>query len=196
MDIQLGKVYVNKTYKYLIPCLKLYGDTFVTKLNSVFNLAFGIHDTVLDATEYEGQKLIYILSDKLYQAAKFQNFLNYVKHQPYYVMDYAFDDQERGRQHMLVIKFPESHFDVYDKFIDGKYSKMYTKDEVNKFFRKEGESRDVVTRSKKMIPVFIERIKASFGETTKITEQEISREGMEYDFPPEQQKEFFNYKRP
>jgi hypothetical protein len=196
MQIQLGTLYVNKTFKYLVPCLKLYGETFVTKLNSVFNLAFGIHDSVLDGTEFEGQKLIYILSDKLHQAAKFQNFLNYTKHQPYYVMDYAYDDIEKGRKHMIVVKFPEDLFEAYDKFIEGKYSKMYTKDEISMFFRKEGESKDVITRNIKMIPVFIERIKESFGDTTEITKKEILNEAMEFDFPPERQKEFFNYKKP
>lgn len=192
MQIQLGTIYVNKTLKYLVPCLKLYGDTFVTKLNSVFNLAFGIHDCVLDGTEYEGQKLIYILSDKLNQPARFQNFLNYVKHQSYYVMDYAFDDMERGRQHMLVVKFPESHFEVYDKFIDGKYSKMYTQDEIATFFNRESEARDVITRASKMKPVLVEKIYNSFN--TRITERDITIHGMEFDFPPEQQKEYFNYK--
>ena len=196
MQIQLGTLYVNKTLKYLIPCLKLYGDTFVTKLNSVFNLAFGIHDAVLDATDYEHQKLIYILSDKLHQPARFQNFLNYVKHQSYYVMDYAFDDIEKGRKHMLVIKFPESHFEVYNKFVDGKYSKMYTEGELAKFFISDSEPKNVLTRNSKIVPAFIEKIKDSFGRTTEITMKEIINEGMEYDFPPEVQKEIFNYKRP
>lgn len=192
MHIQLGTLYVNKTLKYLLPCLKLYGESFIVKLNSVFNLAFGLHDSVLDGTEYEGQKLIYILSDKFYQPAKFQNFLNYVKHQPYYVMDYAFDDIEKGRQHMLVIKFPDTHHDVYDKFIEGKYSKMYTKDEIRTFFSKESEAKDVITRSSSIRPAFIEKIYNSFN--TRITETDIITYGMEYDFPPEMQKEFFNYK--
>ena len=194
MQIQLGVIYVNKTFKYLIPCLKLYGNTFVTKLNSIFNLAFGLHDAFLDGTEYENQKLIYILSDKMYQPAKFQQFLNYVKHQNYYVMDYAFDDQEKGRQHMIVIKFPESHFNVYDKFIDGKYSDMYTTNEILHFFTKEGESKDVINKAPSMKPVLIERIFNSFG--TVITEKDITVYGMEYDFPPEMQKEIFNYKKP
>lgn len=194
MQIQLGTLYVNKTSKYLLPCLKLYGDTFITKLNSVFNLAFGLHDGVLDGTDFEPQKLIYILSDKLHQPAKFQNFLNYVKHQNYYVMDYAFDDIETGRKHMLVIKFPESHYHSYDKFIEGKYSKMYTKEEIDKFFIRESEVKQVITRDSRMIPIFIERIKESFGKTTEIFKEDLIENDVEYDFPPEQQKEFFNYK--
>lgn len=192
MQIELGKIYVNKTYKYLLPCLKLHGPTFVVKLNSVFNLAFGIHDCLLDGTPFEQQRLIYILSDKLYQPAKFQNFLNYLKHQEYYVTDYAYDDIERGRKHMVVIKFPESHSDVYDKFNEGKYSKMYCKDELEQFFPKDSEAKKVLTKSLSMRDIFIKKVNDSFG--TLLTYNDLKIEGTEYDFPPEKQKEFFNYK--
>lgn len=192
MQINLGTIYVNKTYKYLLPCLRLHGPTFVAKLNSIFNLAFGIHDSLLDGTDFEQQKVIYILSDKLYQPAKFQNFLNYIKNQEYYVTDYAYDDIEKGRKHMVVIKFPESHIDVYDKFIEGKYSKMYCKNELERFFPKDSEAKNVLTKSLSIRDIFIKKINESFG--TSLTAKDLKNEGMEYDFPPEKQKEFFNYK--
>ena len=191
MQIELGKIYVNKTYKYLLPCLKMHGPTFVVKLNSIFNLAFGLHDCLLDGSDYQQQKLIYILSDKLYQPAKFQNFLNYVKCQDYYVTDYAYDDIEKGRKHMVVIKFPEKYNDIYDKFKKGKYSKMYCKDEIEQFFPKDSEVKRILVKSLSMRDVFIQKVFDSFG--TTLSHKDLKDENIEYDFPPEKQKEFFNY---
>ena len=33
MDIQIGKLYINRTVKYLVPGLNFYGPTLKTKLN-------------------------------------------------------------------------------------------------------------------------------------------------------------------
>lgn len=192
MDIEIGRLYINKTYKYLLPCLKVYGPTFQTKVNSIFNLAFGIHDTLLDGTPFENSRAIYMLCDKLYQPAKFENFLNYVKHQKYYITDYAFDDIENGRKHMVVIAFPEKYFDVYDKFLESKYSKMYCKDEIEEFFPDDdSEAKGVIKQTNRMANIFIQKVFNSFG--TRLTPRDLKVEGMEYDFPLEKVKEFFNY---
>lgn len=192
MQIEIGKLYINKTYKYLLPALKVYGPTFQTKVNSIFNLAFGIHDIVLDGTPFETQRAVYMLCDKLYQPAKFDNFLNYIKHQEYYITDYAYDDLENGRKHMVVISFPEKYADIYDKFLEGKYSKMYCNDEVAYFFPDvDLEARGVIKRTPKMAEIFIQKVYNSFG--TRLTPRDLKIEGMEYDFPPEKVKEIFNF---
>jgi hypothetical protein len=52
-----------------------------------------------------------------------------------YAADYAFDNLETGRMHMVAVANLEKYGDAYDKFIKGKYSKMRTtKDEVSTFF--------------------------------------------------------------
>ena len=192
MDIEIGRLYINKTYKYLLPCLKVYGPTFQTKVNSIFNLAFGIHDTLLDGTPFESSRAIYMLCDKLYQPAKFENFLNYVKHQEYYITDYAFDDFEKGRKHMIVIAFPDKYTNVYDKFLESKYSKMYCKDEIDYFFPDDdSEAKGVIKRTTKMADIFIQKVFNSFN--VRLTYRDLKIEGAEYDFPLEKVKEFFNY---
>lgn len=197
MNIQLGVLYVNKTYKYLVPCLKFYGETFVTKLSNTFVLAFGIHDCYLDGTPFEEDRLVYLLIDKAYQTAKFHNFIDYVKVQPYYITDYAYDDLENGRKHMLVVKFPEKYNSVYDKFNESQYSKMYTEEELNLFFYKEIHvmPRQVLTRDKKMKPFFLEKLNSTLGTKLELKDLDDREIGcMELDFPLEKVKEFFNYK--
>ena len=79
MDIVIGKLYINRTVKYLVPGLGFYGPTLKTKLNLIFKLAFGVHDTLLEGSYLEGQKNIYILVDKLVRPELFQNFMDWIK---------------------------------------------------------------------------------------------------------------------
>lgn len=193
MQIEIGRLYVNKTYKYLLPCLSVYGLSFVEKLNGIYNLAFGIHDASLDGTHFENQKLVYILCDKLYQPARFQNFLNYIKHQEYFVHDYPFDSLESGRQHMIVVKFPEEYYSAYDNFLEGKYSKMYSFDEIEKLFPDDdSEAKQVIIKSVSMRDIFITKVNNCFG--SNLTAEDVRNNNMEYDFPIEKVKEVFNFK--
>ena len=56
MEIEVGKLYPNKTFKYLVPALNYYGETLKVKMNLVQKLAFGIYDTLLEGSYLEGQK--------------------------------------------------------------------------------------------------------------------------------------------
>ena len=44
MQIQSGKLYENRTWKYLYPCLKCYGPELMDFLSSFFKLGVGIGD--------------------------------------------------------------------------------------------------------------------------------------------------------
>ena len=192
MEIKIGHLYENRTQKYLLPILITYGESFQVKLNSIFNLAFGIHDTFLDGTEYENQKLIYILCDKAYQKVKFDNFLNYVKHHEYFVMDYAFDDIEHGRKHMIVIKFPEDFYSAYNKFLEGKYSEMYNDAEIHFYIKPISPIIQVLRKTNLMKSVFIKKVKEKYN--TDLSDIDVMEENMEYDFPITKSEEIFNYK--
>lgn len=191
MDIKIGHLYRNKTFTYLVPCLSEYGETFRAKLNSIFNLAFGIHDCILDGTIFEKQRLFYILCDKLYQPAKFQNFLNYIKAKEYFVTDYAFDDMEHGRKHMVVIKCPEGMSYAYDMFNESKYSLMYLDSQIDSLFTNE-QIRDILKRKKTLAGKFAIKVNSLYN--TSLTAKDIIEEDMELDLPLKEEEEFFNYK--
>jgi len=194
MEITLGKLYSNRTVKYLVPALNYYGPTLKTKLNLVFKLAIGIHDTLLSGSHLEGQKNIFILVDKAVRPDLFQNFMDWVKHQEYYVTDYVYDSilENHSRKHMIVLAFPPSLGDAYDKFLEGKYSKMYTKTEITQFFSDEnkGLAKDVLTRHPLAKIQFKQMIKSMFD--VVLEEQDFKTEVFEYDVPPSKEEEFFN----
>lgn len=190
MEIKIGHLYENRTQKYLLPILLSYGESFQVKLNSIFNLAFGIHDTFLDRSVHEDQRYIYILCDRKCMPAKFWNFLNYVKHQEYYIMDYAFDDIEAGRKHMIVLNFPEQFHNAYDMFLLGNYAQMYTDEEIKLYIKPTNPIIQVLKRTNLMQAVFIKNLKDTYG--TEVTFEEAKE--MEYDFPYKKEEEIFNYK--
>ena len=142
IETKIGEIYRNKTLLYLVPALNFYGPTLKVKLNLVFKLAFGVYDTLLDGSHLEGQKNIYILIDKAIRPELYENFMTWVKHQEYYVTDYAMDELE-GRRQMLVLAFPLELEDAYDKFLEGKYSKMYQKQEIATFFENKPLAKEV-----------------------------------------------------
>ena len=198
MDIVIGKLYINRTVRYLVPGLGFYGSTLKTKLNLVFKLAFGIHDTLLEGSHLEGQKNIYILVDKLVRPELFQNFMDWVKHQEYYVTDYVYDSimENHSRKHMIVLAYPPSMEDTYDKFLLGKYSKMYTRKEITSYFAEESklETRQLLMKTVHAKHRFISSVKEAFD--TLLEEQDFLTGSWEYDFPPNTEEEFFNTWKP
>jgi hypothetical protein len=198
IEIELGKLYVNRTVKYLVPALNFYGPTLKTKLNLVFKLAFGIHDSLLEGTHLEGQKNIFILVDKLVRPDLFQNFMDWVKHQEYYVTDYAYDSilEHNSRKQMIVLAFPPELADVYDKFLLGKYSLMYTKNEINLFFGDENKAtaRHVLFKTLFAKEQFKLLVKEVFN--VQLEEQDFLQGSWEYDLPPNKEEEFFNTWKP
>lgn len=181
--------------------MKDYGSTFTTKTQSVFKLAFGIGDALMDKESINKEKAIFILIDKKVQPNAFRNFMTWIVNQEYYLFDYPFDDVIKGRKHMLVLKIPDQYDKAYEHFLKGEYSKMYTLEEVDRLFAigrygdpdvaiLRSQSRDVILKSISMRKPFIQKLKESFGDLD-IKESDLT--GKELDFPIEKQKEIFNY---
>lgn len=199
MNIKIGEIYNNRTFRYLLPCLRGYGPTFISKLGSVFKLGVGIGDEYLDREDLKQERLLFILIDKKYRPAFFDSFINYLRLQKFYVTDYPFDDILLGRKHMIVIEIPSQYYQSYDYFIEGKYSHMYLKKELdiiysdnllatNSIWR---DSKLVLLRHKSLIDPFIKKIKERFGSELTITREDLV--DAELDFPIDKKQEIFNY---
>jgi hypothetical protein len=131
MDIKIGKQYVNKTWRFLVPCLRGHGTTFVNKFNPLFKLAVGIHDTYLDGSTISNGRNIYILIDKKYKPNEYEKFMDYIKYQDYFKGEYCPDSEVvSSRKHIVIIEVPKQFNNAYDNFLQGKYSKMYSDDEL------------------------------------------------------------------
>ena len=83
MNIKIGEIYVNKTWRFLLPCLKGHGDAFVRKFNPVFKLGMGISDHYLKDTDYCKEKNVFIMIDKAYHEKLSEDFIARVEKQIY-----------------------------------------------------------------------------------------------------------------
>lgn len=188
MQIEIGRYYVNKTWKYLLPIIKSFGNTFLVKYSSIWKLGTGIYDHSFNG-KYIDDKLLFILFDKKVKPKIFNNILEYFKYQDYYHSDYAYDDIEEGRMHMVVFKVPEQYYDAYDFFMKGQYSQMYSEDEISFLFKATEKGLDVMHRTEEAYNRMIVNTKKSFN--VDITKNDLI--GAELDFPIENNKEIFNY---
>lgn len=209
MQIQNGKLYENRTWKYLYPCLKHYGEELNKYLSSFLKLAIGLGDNNVEKDEDFNS--IYILLDTNLPLStgkarqeykdKLSKFLDWVSYQDYYISDYIFDTS----MHMVVLKIPEEHNNSYFHFIKGEFSEMYNPKSITKYFKyisipnKELELRhnnklkdikSVFNKDKKYIHVFVNRVNKDFNTDVGV---EYFQEA-ELDYPLKKKEEIFNYK--
>ena len=212
MQIQSGKLYENRTWKYLYPCLTVYGSALKTYLNSFFKLAIGLGDHNINIDE---NNCIYILIDtNIYSSQQslqtyreyLARFLDWVKFQPYYVADYIFEGLDRGEKHMLVLRLPNIHKESYVKFKQGKYSEMYSSKNINNLYPLIVNSnksieikvnnnitniKNVLTKNSNHLELFRKQINDEFGTNLSLNDLKDH----ELDLPPSQNEEIFNYKK-
>lgn len=130
-DIELGvREYNNKTRKYLLaPVILYYGELFVERLKHMYVYAVGINDYD-NPHDYS----LFLLVD----VAKSNDFARVLPllQSNSYVSDYPFGELLGGRLHMIVINVPSEFRQAYDMFMQSKYSKMFSKEQVYEYIIK------------------------------------------------------------
>lgn len=212
MQIQSGKLYENRTWKYLYPCLRSYGGVLKNYLNSLYKVAVALEDKNVDVGE---TNCLHILIDTnmstpQISAVKYREnlsiFLDWLRFQPYYIVDYVFDGLETNEKHMIVIKIPQSYDKAVEKFKKGKYSQMYSDKEIKELFpfitlenkeleikinSKTKKLRHVLTKASSYLPTFKDKINKEFGVNCSINDLKDH----ELDFPPNLEEEIFNFEK-
>lgn len=199
MKVQVGEVcmdavtkqkimYNNKTRKYLLPCLKEYGEEFMSRLNNVFKVAAGIGDIITEDCGFHHEKHIFILLDSSIAKKFFIEFMDWIKEQSMYEDDYTYYNIQRSNYHMVVLKFPDKFYDSFETFKIGDYSKMFDKTTIEKFFKDYPNTNKVFVKDHNYRFYFTEKVNIKFGTT-------ISGEDWqgELDFPPTPKTEIFNH---
>jgi len=181
---------MNDTWKFLIPVLKEYGDEFVWKFNSVWKVAVGIGDMILVKSNIRYEQHLFVLLDSKSGKKHFIDFMKWIKDQEMFEDDYAYDNINSGRFHMVVIKMPPSGYKSIENFRHSQFSKMFTVDEVNKYFKDNPDVKKVIVKDKKYRLEYVDKLNHLFD--TKIQPDEF--EG-ELSLPIRKSKEIFNIKR-
>lgn len=199
MDIRFGELLANKTWRFLVPTLRGYGDVFLDKFNTqVFKLAYGINDKVVEGMPILLDKRpLFIMCDKGVLSKEFAGFLNWVRYQPYYITDYQADtNMKNSRMHMLVLSIPEEYNTAYDKFCMGLYSEMYTPSQLDRLFSdKETEQYKILARTAEYGSVFLGKLDEIFNVQMTGQERQEFLKTAEYEFPYslDGKTEIFNY---
>lgn len=211
MEIHSGKLFKNKTWRYLYPTLKCYGPDLDNYITSFIKLSIGIGDTNV-AFEEDNLFILFDVELKNHMQInlqkyreKFQQFLHFVRIQHYYTSDYVYKYDKFSTGHVVVLKIPYIFKNAMYNFIKGKYSLMYSEEQINKYFgfRKfdnktlEREvnkiiksTRDVFLKDEKRKKAFIKRVNFDFDTNIK---EEMFNDNFELDYPPRFSEEIFNY---
>lgn len=191
MKIEIGEKYVNKTWRFLLPTLKGFGDTFVMKFNPVFKLAVGIHDTLMDGSVFAEGRNIYILCDKKVQEKAFNDFYNWVKFEPYFRANYCPESNfTKSRKHMIVLEIPEIFNHAYDMFVKSRYNEMYSQEHIQILFSSVDRKKefDILMKSGDSYDNLLKEANREFG--TKVTR--FYEEPTQLELPLKAFEEVFN----
>lgn len=193
MQIKYGKRYKNKTSMYLLPCLlEGYNKAFSIKMKEMFILGCGLKDLSIKNNpnfDFTGKRPIFVLIDKVSVKNKSENFIYWVRYQSYFIRDYPMD--LIGRAHMIILDFPSKYSNAYDKFLEGKYSEMFTKQEIEKLFQKDTYEYKVLVKDKSLIPIFAEKLRETF-ELSSFREEDLIDNELEFPYILQQEEEYFN----
>lgn len=192
MEIKKGVFFDNRTKNYLLPAVKVeLGNVFKQKYETqIFKLAVGVYDKLLDGTNIlKGRNAFFILVDKTVLPQEFKKFKDWIKYKDFYITDYQYENDK----HMFVIEIPKCLDSSFNSFKIGAYSKMYTDEQLEKYFILENKKEPYKTLIKhpSIRKKFIERVVEKF----QVEVRESDFLDAEYDFPPSinPEKEVFNY---
>lgn len=188
MKIQLGQpIVMNRTKKYLLPCLKAYGKEFEDYFNSISKVAVGIGDMLLIESGIRYEKHIFILVNTAKNKGFTRKFLSWVRDQDMYEDEYAYDSIHQGNLLMVVIKLPLECYKAAELFKHSQFSKMFTLQDIENYFKEHPETKKVLVKDQDYRVEYAGQLSNEWG--TDIDPKEL--EG-ELDLPIRKEDETFN----
>jgi hypothetical protein len=176
---------INKTGKYLAPCIQKYGQEFTQKFTAISKIAYGIDD--LCSQKYNNA--LFVLVNSKRKSREFNSFLSYFRNHESYIDDYAYDNPIFGNMYMLVIKIPKESYNAYKYFKEGKYSLMYSDDDIEKLISAPN-TYNVLTKQKHYKKEFIKVLNKIFNGVS-ITEDELGNRELDLPISVDIYKEVF-----
>lgn len=188
LNVNTKGLYINRTAKYFAPILRCYGKNFVKSMNKLRIKAFAIGDLNYSdsLTDY-----IYCVVN-IYPSNSFSSVLEFLSNKEYFIDDYIFS--LKNSLHCIVLKNPRPG--AVDAFLKGKYSKMYSIEDIERFFLKTvvvnsieryTDVYSVLTKRSDYDNIFIEKLNKEFNTTVNKLEESV-----EYDYTPIRGEEILN----
>lgn len=208
-EINLKAFYRNKTFTYLLPIIRDYGDEFVKNFRNLQPVVYTIGDMAHDPRYLDNDyfyitctmnsSFVYnqhVFSSEVYD--KFRKFIEVIKGYPSYVTEYVQGDP-KDNNYTVVLRLPQDYQTVKHKFYEGKYSEMYSRETISRIIPKYVTSVDgiemltksysVLSKDSRYIPVFENQVYRDFGTKLQIT----ADDDREFDYKPQIHQEVLNY---
>ena len=133
--LDINTINYNKTRKFLGPILRTYSNGLVKLINSLSKPFIAIYDFDCPLN-LSGNAHFFITVKTNLKTNKLSSTLDQIRIHEQYVGEYA----PIGIENLiiLVIAIPDEYSNTYNKFIEGKYSQMFTKEQAKKLFIKNG----------------------------------------------------------
>lgn len=185
---------ISKVSQFLLPIISFYPYEFLRdfmRMNRVGHYIFD--DSEVRRRLYPENKLedkyLYVLVDVSTKLNKdlYQSFLDTAEEFEVEVFSY----QIKPGLEMVAVKPPESHIETFNKFLESKYSEMYSKKDLYEIYGEEmagntgieeaDKAYRILSKDPKAEDYLIEEIKEVFG--TKLTRGDLKGEIKEYSLP-------------
>lgn len=182
----------NRTLLYILPQLNFYSKNISNRVKTYNFYGCYIGYKALD-TEH-----IYLLYKVIDEDTK--DFVQWLSNKDYCIASIDVDSIYK----LLKIKLPNEFRGSLEKFLGGKYSEMYSKEDVDKIFipieykylkelqelfdKENKDLKNILTKNKEYEKVFLDKVNKTFD-----TNLEKLNENSEYDFKPNLKDEIFYY---
>jgi len=209
-NIQLtDELYRNKTHTYILPVINDYGTDFVNKFaKNIKPIAYTIGDMSHDINYMENNYLYVTCTmntsieydKKMFNPEifdRFKYFLDWVKNYNFFVTDYVQGDV-KDNKYTFVFNLPNGYENLKSKFLKGKYSQMYSPEQLERIVNKKFTRGDieylsnvyrVLTKDPAYLSIFNKKIEEDFGDNVEI------QDDRELDYKPQIHQEVLNYNK-
>ena len=205
-----SELYVNNTYVLLSPIANEFSQETLQSLSKLEIKCWAIGD-VNYSIRKKRKKLdtcFFILVDRngkfLEEKGRYLNLkqgrldfnkqIETIRKSKYFVSDYVWNYKDD--RHMIVLEIPKKYNDSFINFISGKYSKMFTEQQLLHLKIKDSKNStrlSIFTRDKQFVPRFQNVLNEYYGTNVQL-EDEIA-EHSEIFLPFIPTREVFNYKK-
>ena len=178
-----SKIYINKTYKYLLPCIEQRDKKLIGYIKKMSPIGYFI------GYKKQSTENIYILCEKTDIDKQLRA---YIKMEKNYRTGFTI---KKGSEKlwMIVLSFPRECMHSFNLFLEGFYSQMYNKNERQEFYFKENVKK-ILDKEEEALQDYREKLVDEFR-TPKNLSLSWVKDHFNYDTPPLKSKEIFNYEK-
>lgn len=166
----------NRTRKFLLPALGSMDPEWIMEINKFYSVAAGLADGKY-YPYLEEPSVLLLKNIKISSINSFNESLDIIKQNSYFIKDYIFADAIDSWLHMFVIRLPESFHNAYNYFLQSKYSMMYSETQKKRFFtpnrtrlnwQAKKKVRDILDKSPSAKTELELKLKVSIPETAEL----------------------------